>query len=416
MSSRWARSRCAASASHVRVYQVERAKPRAFRVPTRASRAWRPAPSDGTRSWRTAGLVHAVVDGDGARLVTVVADAGAGKSRLLYEFLNWVELAPSEAYLFTGRALANRQSASLGLFRDVVATRFDIHDSDPAAAVPTKLRDGFAGHLSPDEADVVGHWLGFELSSSPAVQRLLGATVLGNRARPPSRVLRGARGPDPVVLALEDLHWADDESLDLLADLIAHVREHHLLALGLTRPALLERRTGWPGATVKTTHLDLPPLTDTDSRALVREVLQRVATCQTSWCELVVTRADGNAFYLEELIKMLIDDGVIDTSVGLDVWRVDLARLEPGAVPTTLTGVLQARLDALVADERRSLQCAAVVGRVFWDAAVSTLRSAGLHRCRPRCRPPSRARRSSANTRRSRTRSSTSSSMRCCVT
>ena len=140
---------------------------------------------------------------------------------------------------------------------------------------------------------------------------------------------------------------------------------------------MAERRTGWPGETVKTTRLELPPLTDTDSRALVREMLQRVSDVPDELVELVVTRADGNAFYLEELIKMLIDDGVIDTSVGLDVWRADLARLDPGAVPTTLTGVLQARLDALVADERRSLQCAAVVGRVFWDAAVSTLSRQG---------------------------------------
>ena len=69
---------------------------------------------------------------------------------------------------------------------------------------------------------------------------------------------------------------------------------------------------------------------------------------------------------------MLIDDGVIVTSAD-DVWRVDLGRLDRGAVPSTLTGVLQARLDALAAEERRTLQCAAVVGRVFWDAAVRAL-------------------------------------------
>ena len=81
---------------------------------------------------------------------------------------------------------------------------------------------------------------------------------------------------------------------------------------------------------------------------------------------------------------MLIDDGVIDTSAD-DVWRVDLDRLDRGAVPSTLTGVLQARLDALVAEERRTLQCASVVGRVFWDAAVSALaRDAASHRCRAR--------------------------------
>ncbi len=358
----------------VRVYQVERVKPRAFRVPTRGVEG---VETRTVGRERELGVLRdaftAVVDGNGARLVTVVADAGAGKSRLLYEFLNWVELAPSEAYLFTGRALANRQSASFRLFRDVVATRFDIHDGDPAAAVLTKVRDGFAGHLSSDEADVVGHWLGFEVSSSPAVQRLLGAQFSATARAHLLAFFAALAAEDTVVLALEDLHWADDESLDLLVDLVAHLREHHVLALGVTRPALLERRPGWPGDDIATSQLDLPPLTDTDSRALVLEVLQRAAEVPDELVELVVSRADGNAFYLEELIKMFIDDRVIDTSAADDVWRIDLARLEPGAVPATLTGVLQARLDALVAEERRSLQCAAVVGRVFWDAAVSAL-------------------------------------------
>ena len=106
----------------------------------------------------------------------------------------------------------------------MVATRFDIHDSDPAAAVLTKLRDGFAGHLSPDEADVVGHWLGFELSSSPAVQRLLGAQFSATARAHLLAYFAALAARDAVVLALEDLHWADDESLDLLADLIAHVQ------------------------------------------------------------------------------------------------------------------------------------------------------------------------------------------------
>ncbi len=279
-----------------------------------------------------------VVDGAGARLTTVVADAGAGKSRLLYEFLNWAELMPSRVYLFTGRALPSRQNAALGLFRDVVATRFDIHDSDPAAVVLRKLRDGFAGHLSPDEADVVGHWMGFELSSSPAVQRLLGAQFAITARAQLLAFFASLAVSAPVVLALEDLHWADDESLDLIVDLVTHLREHRLFALGLTRPALLDRRPGFPGDGVLTSRLDLPSLTDADCRALVHEVLQRVADVPAELVDLVVARADGNAFYLEELIKMLIDDGVIDTSAADDVWRVDLGATRPGCRPVHLDG------------------------------------------------------------------------------
>jgi tetratricopeptide (TPR) repeat protein len=357
----------------VRAYTVERPKPRAFRLATRGVEGVETRTigrDDELRILRDS--FTEVVDGGGARLLTIVAEAGAGKSRLLYEFLNWVELAPSEAYLFTGRALANRQTAALGLFRDVVATRFDVHDSDPAAVVVTKLREGFAGHLSPDEADIVGHWLGFELSSSVAVQRLLGDQFAATARAHLLAYFASLAAEDTVVLALEDLHWADDESLDLLVELVARLGARHVLALGLTRPVLLDQRPGFPGDAVPATRVDLASLTDEASRALAREILQRVRDVPDELVELVVTRAEGNAFYLEELIKMLVDDGVIDTSDD-EVWRVDLARLDPAAVPSTLTGVLQARLDALVADERRMLQCAAVVGRVFWDAAVSAL-------------------------------------------
>ena len=87
--------------------------------------------------------------------------------------------------------------------------------------------------------------------------------------------------------------------------------------------------------------------------------------------DLVVSRSEGNPFYLEELIKMLIEDGVIVADA--DHWRVEHARLAEARVPPTLTGVLQSRLDALPPAERATLQQASVVGRVFWDAAVARL-------------------------------------------
>ncbi len=166
----------------------------------------------------------------------MLADAGAGKSRLLYEFLNWVELEPSVAYLFSGRSFANRVNTALGLFRDVVASRFSIQDSDTPSTVATKLRDGFASRLAPPEAEVVGRWLGFELPPSGGVQRLVGAELAVTARTHFLEYLGSLAAHDPVVLALEDLHWADDESLELLVDLLAQLSDH--------RGA---RASGWPG-------------------------------------------------------------------------------------------------------------------------------------------------------------------------
>ena len=357
----------------VRAYVVQRAKPRAFRMATRGVEGveTRTIGRDDELAALQEAYSHAAEQG-WARFVTVVADAGAGKSRLLYEFLNWVELEPSEAFLFTGRALANRQQTALGLFRDVTATRFAIQDSDAPAVVASKLREGFAGRLSPAQADVVGHWLGFDLSLSEAVKRLLGSDFAATARTHLVEFFGSLAASKTIVLALEDLHWADDESLDLLLELVAELSNRHLFVLGLARPVLFDRRRDWPGGVSGATRLDLSPLSEASSRELVHEVLQRVASLPEELVELVVDRAEGNAFYVEELVKMLIDDGVIDASVD-DVWQVALDRLHPSAIPPTLTGVLQARLDALATDERRALQCASIVGRVFWDAAVASL-------------------------------------------
>jgi class 3 adenylate cyclase/tetratricopeptide (TPR) repeat protein len=359
-------------AAPVLAYIVERAKPRAFRVATRGVEGVETRMIDRDDEFAALREAYRDVQSRGpSRLVTVVADAGTGKSRLLYEFLNWIELEPSRAYLFTGRALANRHSAALGLFRDVMATRFDIHDSDSPVTVARKLRDGFAGPLAPSEADVVGYWLGFELPSDVA-GRLQGSDFAVTARAHLFEYFGSMSAEQPLVLALEDLHWADVESLELVVDLLTALSEHHLLVVGLARPTLFDREPGWPHANTNATQLAVSPLSDASSRELVLEVLQRVDYVPDQLVELVASRADGNAFYIEELLKMLIDDGAIDTSAP-DDWRIRLDRLDPSAVPSTLTGVLQARLDALAADERQTLQCASVIGRVFWDAAVAWL-------------------------------------------
>lgn len=110
---------------------------------------------------------------------------------------------------------------------------------------------------------------------------------------------------------------------------------------------------------------------DGDAAGLVHEILHRVDHVPSGFVERVVDRAEGNAFFLEELVKMLIDDGSI--VIADDGWTIRSDALALGDVPATLTGVLQARLDALSASDRRLLQLASILGRVFWDGAVERL-------------------------------------------
>ena len=105
------------------------------------------------------------------------------------------------------------------------------------------------------------------------------------------------------------------------------------------------------------------------------QTLRQIPNTPPELVDLIVSRSEGNPFYLEELIKMLVEDGVIVAES--EQWRVEVARLAETRVPPTLTGVLQARIDALAPEERATLQRASVIGRVFWDAAAERLASDG---------------------------------------
>ena len=156
-----------------------------------------------------------------------------GKSRLLYEFLNWLELLPSRSYLFTGRALANRQGAALGLFRDVIATRFDMHDSDPAR--PWRRSCGEVRAVPLGGARPRSSATGWGSSSRRArrCSDLLGPQFAATARTHLLEFFASLAATDPVVLALEDLHWADDESLDLLDELTSRLRERSVLVVGV---------------------------------------------------------------------------------------------------------------------------------------------------------------------------------------
>jgi predicted ATPase len=171
-----------------------------------------------------------------------------------------------------------------------------------------------------------------------------------------------------VVIFLEDIHWSDDSSLDVVNALSSSTQQFPLLIICLARPTLYERRPYWGEGLEYHTRFELIPLSKSESRQLVTEILRRSVYVPPKLRELLVSSAEGNPFYIEELIKMLIDSGVIIT--GAESWRVETDQLGNVDVPSTLTGVLQARLDSLPSHEKLILQQASVVGRTFWDSTV----------------------------------------------
>jgi predicted ATPase/class 3 adenylate cyclase len=364
----------------LQTYVVIGAKPRAFRMATRGVEGVETRMVGREAELSTLQDAYRMaVEGHETRGVTVIGEAGVGKSRLLAEFSDWMELRPEKVYYVTGRAAPGMQVVPYSLIREMLAFRFEILESDTAAVALAKFRNATAGVLEPEKADLMGQLVGFDFRSvSPHVAALLGSDSFGQLGRTYlTQYIRALVAQRPLVMLLEDLHWADDNSLDLVTALLDDIRAARLLAVGVARPEFFERRPHWGESQVPWTRIDLWPLSTDASRELVAEILQKVPRLPDALRELIVNNAEGNPYYAEELVKMLVDDHIIITGTmddaGDGTWRVDLARLGYVRVPPTLTGILQARLDGLAAAERAVLQRASVVGRIFWDELVADL-------------------------------------------
>jgi serine/threonine protein kinase/tetratricopeptide (TPR) repeat protein len=369
----------------IEVYYVPQAKPRAFRIIARGVEGidTHLIGRDIELKQLQEALEAALDTEDGeAQLVTIVGEAGLGKTRLLTELEAWYELHPATFWNFKGRATPEMINRPYALLRDVFMFRFKIQDSDRPGVVQTKMEEGVQWFMGPGhetDAHLIGHLLGLDLPASPALQDILkdtarlqdlalGALVAFFRA------VAHAETQCVAMIMLEDMHWADDKSLDTLNYLVRESRAEHLVVVCLTRPELLERRPGWGSGEPFHKRIDLRALSKRESRKLVKEILQKVNDLPDSLRDLIVERSEGNPLYMEELIKMLIEDRtVIKGDAG---WTVETNRLSDLRIPDTLKGILQVRLDSLTPDERTALQRAAVVGRIFWDTAVAALQTA----------------------------------------
>jgi len=362
----------------LQVYRVTAARPRTFQRKGRGlDGIWARLVGREEELGLLRSALSTALSGGGCQRITLTGEAGIGKSRLLGEFETWLESLPSPPRCLRGRGSPEMRRHPNALLRDLFSFHLQVQDSDVPSVVRARLEESFFEALGPEassriRAHFAGSLIGFDFSDSP---HLKGSPMdeQGLRARglaALSEYFRALLSREPMVLFLEDIHWADDSALDLLERLLQTLAPERLLVLCTARPEFFERRPQWATAPHHV-RLELRPLSQEDSHRLVEELLRRVEAIPPALHELVVSRAEGNPFYLEELIQMLLEEGVI-LAEG-ERWRVEPRRLTSLKVPSTLSGVLQARLDSLPAHEREILQRASVVGRLFWDEALERM-------------------------------------------
>jgi class 3 adenylate cyclase len=281
-------------------------------------------------------------------LVTIVGEPGVGKSRLVREL--WAALATEDIVPVnrTGRCLAYGAGITYRPLGDIVREHFELREGAPTDEVLARLqgREILALALGLDVAP--------DLHPLDARERLHVAAV--------AFVEELASGR-PTVLVVEDIHWAEPDLLDLLERLVADVRAPVML-VATARPEIFDLRASWGTGKRNATALWLDPLSvDAVSRLLD----EKLPDLPRQLRDLLVARADGNPFFLEELLGELLDSGVLVESG--EGWVV--ARDEGGlAMPDTVYAVLAARIDRLPELEKAALQAGAVMGRSFTRAGV----------------------------------------------
>ena len=359
----------------VLVYRVKRAKPHSFRINTRGVEGVEtPMIGRGLELKALQDSVEVVVHEQKSQFITIVGEAGVGKSRLLDEFESWLE-KQFTILIFKGRATLDTLDIPYALLRNLFSSHFEILDDDPVPVVRKKIVDRFKDAIGEEKeyemkAHFVGQLLGYDFRDSSYLQGVLESPQqIRDRALVYlTDFIKAHAVGTPVAIFLDDVHWADDSSLDIIIRMSEDLSSQRVLFVNLTRPSLFERKTSWGSGPLQL-RLALQPLTRQESEHLLEQVLQKVQEIPDQLFELIITNSEGNPFYLEELVKMLVEEGVIVKSA--TAWRVHSDLLLELHIPPTLTGVIQARLDRLPVYERTVLQQASVVGRVFWDAVVS---------------------------------------------
>jgi class 3 adenylate cyclase len=278
-------------------------------------------------------------------LVTVVAEAGVGKSRLGLEFMRVVE--GQGGLTVRGRSLPYRESSPYGAFASQLKQLTHIFESDSPDVAAAKLRASVETLLDRNAADDVAQHLAIliGLASDDAVpdRETLFFSI--------RCFIEAVARERPTMLVFEDLHWADAGLLDLVELLGERLRDLPILILALARPELIDARPGWGGGLPATTTLSLGPLTSEEAHLLALERL----TGGVDRADEIAQTAAGNPLFIEQLAASLIESG------------------DGAALPTTIRGLVAARLDALPTRERAVLLDAAAGGKTFWRGALERM-------------------------------------------
>jgi len=322
------------------------------------------------------GQLAALRTGRGA-VVSLVAEAGLGKSRLVAELAAAPEAA--EVAWLEGRSLSTGRSLRFHPFADLLRRWSGIGDEDDDGRARARLAEAVAGIAAEDAEEtalLLASLLGLPLADieRSRLERIQGEALEKMIRRAVTRALLGTAAARPLVVVMDDLHWADDSSLELLIALLPLATSHPLLFALVARPGW-EATAGRVEAAARAVEglpvaaLSLAALTRPATRALLANLFATDALPHGTRAT-IEEKAQGNPFFVEEVVRSLMDQGAVEASEsGLRATE----RIHEVAIPDTLHEVVMARVDRLPLRRRTLLQVASVIGRSFHEGVLEAV-------------------------------------------
>ncbi|MCV0402824.1 MAG: AAA family ATPase [Chloroflexi bacterium] len=319
---------------------------------------------------------HGTARDRGVRLVSVIGQAGIGKSRLAWEFLKYIDGVTEDVYWHQGRSPSYGEGITFWALGEMVRMRLGIGDGTDDATTRTSLT-AILEEFVPDADER-------RTLEGPLLQ-LLGiedrpGTERGQLFTAWRTFFERIAEHGPVVLVFEDLQWADEGMIDFIEDLLAWSRGHPIYVITLARPELLDRRPTWGAGHRAFTSIGIEPLTAEEMTELLAGLVPGLPDAAV---RTIIERAEGIPLYAVETVRMLLNDGRLRQSDGAYEPVGDLSEL---AVPETLHALIAARLDGLDSSERSLLQDAAVLGISFGADALAALSGDPVAEIEPKLR------------------------------
>jgi tetratricopeptide (TPR) repeat protein len=324
-------------------------------------------------------VVTRAIDFQAPQLVTIVGNQGTGKTRLINELI--VELKdkkPRTSRVFHGAAErdANLAPIRLAAINSMMRDRLELTPNPDDASrlrFTHEIRTVMGSDQVAEMLHFIGAFVGLDFPPTPFLRAVTESpkqhTEIARTAI--RRFVELDAAQSPLVLVLDDLQWADDETLTLISDLSVNLVGSPVVILTAARPEMLVRSAVWGEGAVDHTRIDLRNLEGDDAEQMFKHLLSRCTNIPDDTLQAAVEMTGGNPAFLEQLVRLYMDNGTIDTSG--PVWRLDPDRAADTELPISIDEAIEARIAALENDERDLLEKAAVFGNVFWVSAVIAL-------------------------------------------